>query len=87
MGPAGRLAAASGIPEAGEGALGPAADLLTSADAAATAPLTQLEVTTEQGSVFLLREKGWVLTVLAERLVLPSLMFLDMRKALSDGVG
>jgi predicted regulator of Ras-like GTPase activity (Roadblock/LC7/MglB family) len=88
----GRLAAAhlpDGGPPAGELAE-LAARLFDHADAASASsrafegPVTQLEVTTADGSVFAVRAEGWTLAVVAGRFALPSLMFYDLRAVLSD---
>lgn len=43
----------------------------------------QLEVSVPSGAVFALRQAGWTLVVVATRMALSSLMFLDIRSALA----
>jgi predicted regulator of Ras-like GTPase activity (Roadblock/LC7/MglB family) len=47
-------------------------------------PVTQLEVTTDEGAVFAVRAEGWTIAVVAGRFALPSLMFYDLHAVLSD---
>ena len=46
-------------------------------------PAEQLEVSVPSGAVFALRHAGWTLVVVATRMALSSLMFLDIRSALA----
>jgi predicted regulator of Ras-like GTPase activity (Roadblock/LC7/MglB family) len=54
------------------------------ADAAPTAGVDQLEVTTAEGSVFAVRGGEWTVGVVAGRRPLSSLMFYDLRNVVSD---
>ena len=47
-------------------------------------PVSQLEVTIDDGAVFAVRDRGWTIVVVAGRFALPSLMFYDLRAVLSD---
>ena len=47
-------------------------------------PVTQLEVTTDEGAVFAVRDAGWTIAVAAGRFALPSLMFYDLHAVLID---
>jgi hypothetical protein len=47
-------------------------------------PVTQLEITIDEGAVFAVRDAGWTIAVVAGRFALPSLMFYDLRAVLSD---
>ena len=64
----------------------PLAELLRRADAAAGAagPAAQVEVTTQGGAVFCVREQGWTLAAVTGRFALPSLVFYDLRHVLRD---
>ena len=82
---AGKVAAATGDPERGErmGAL--AGELLD--EAAAATPddgIDQVEVVSNEGSVFAVRGEAWTLAVVAGSLPLSSLMFYDLRSVLRD---
>jgi hypothetical protein len=64
----------------------PLLELLERADAAAgdsTAP-AQVEVTTQRGAVFCVRDERWTLAVVTGRFALPSLVFYDLRHVLED---
>jgi predicted regulator of Ras-like GTPase activity (Roadblock/LC7/MglB family) len=63
---------------------GGAAALLEVADRAGEEPAEQIHIATEQGEVFALRHAGLVAVAVAERFVLASLMFFDMRSTLRD---
>jgi hypothetical protein len=81
----GALAAASGDapgPELRDQAL----KLLERADALAPfeGPVSQVEASTDRGSVFAVRGEGWTVAVVTGRFALPSLMFYDLRSVLSD---
>lgn len=58
--------------------------MLEAADAAAGEPVSQTHVGTEDGEVFLVRERGYALVAAAERFCLASLMFFDIRAVLRD---
>ncbi len=60
------------------------ANLFAVADAAGGAPVEQVHVATEQGEVFGLRHEGLVAVAVAERFVLASLLFFDMRSTLRN---
>ncbi len=45
---------------------------------------TQVEVSTGDGGVFCVRERGWTIAVVTGRYALSSLMFFDLRKLLED---
>jgi hypothetical protein len=64
----------------------PLLEFLDRADAAAgdAAPPAQVEVTTQRGAVFCVRDDDWTLAVVAGRFALPSLMFYDLRHVLDD---
>jgi predicted regulator of Ras-like GTPase activity (Roadblock/LC7/MglB family) len=64
----------------------PLADLLGRADAAAAGagPATQVEVTTQRGAVFCVRDERWTLAAVTGRFALPSLVFYDLRHVLDD---
>jgi len=47
-------------------------------------PVTQLEVTIDEGALFAVRAEGWTIAVVAGRFALPSLMFYDLNAVLSD---
>ena len=81
VGPDGTILAASG------GAAGwetVANGVVAAADAAAGEPVTQAHVGTEDGEVFVVRDKGYVLVAAAERFALAGLMIFDIRAALRD---
>jgi predicted regulator of Ras-like GTPase activity (Roadblock/LC7/MglB family) len=59
-----------------------AAALFVIADAAGGEPVEQVHVATEQGEVFALRHEGLAAVAVAERFVLASLLFFDMRSTL-----
>jgi len=83
----GRVAAGwRGDAERAERMRGPLLELLARADAAATdvAPVAQVQVGTQAGAVFCVRDDAWTLGVVAGRFALPSLMFYDLRQVLSD---
>jgi predicted regulator of Ras-like GTPase activity (Roadblock/LC7/MglB family) len=60
------------------------ANLFAVADAAGNEPVEQVHVATEQGEVFALRHQGLAAVAVAERFVLASLLFFDMRSILRD---
>lgn len=60
------------------------AALFAVADAAASEPVEQIHVATEQGEVFALRNEGLAAVAVAERFALASLLFFDMRSTLRD---
>ena len=63
----------------------PVARLLERADAAAgDGPATQVEVTTQRGAVFCVRESGWTIAAVTGRFALPSLVFYDLRHVVRD---
>ena len=64
----------------------PLIELLDQADAAAgdAAPAAQVEVTTQRGAVFCVRDERWTLAVVTGRFALPSLVFFDLRHVLAD---
>jgi len=66
----------------------PLLELLERADAAAgdDGPAAQVEVTTQRGAVFCVRDGGWTLAVVTGRFALPSLVFYDLRHVLG-GLG
>jgi hypothetical protein len=59
-------------------------ELLSEADAAAGAPVSQVEVSLPAGAVFAVRHHGWSLAVVTGRFALSSLMFYDLRSVLTD---
>lgn len=78
---AGAPLAATGDPAAwGEAARA----LVEAADVAAGEPAYHAHVGTEDGEVFLLRERGLVLVAVSDRFVLASLMLCDMRAVLRE---
>jgi hypothetical protein len=79
--PRGEVIAASGDRKAWGAA---ARALLAAADAAATEPVTQAHVGTEDGEVFAVRERGYALVAATERFALASLMLFDIRSALRE---
>ena len=64
----------------------PLIELLERADVevGAAGPATQVEVTTQRGAVFCVRDGGWTLGVVTGRFALPSLVFYDLRHVLGD---
>lgn len=46
--------------------------------------VAQVEVTTQDGGVFAVREHGWTIVAVTGRFALPSLTFFDLRSVLSD---
>jgi predicted regulator of Ras-like GTPase activity (Roadblock/LC7/MglB family) len=60
------------------------AALFAVADAAGEERVEQVHVATEQGEVFALRHEGLAAVAVAERFVLASLLFFDMRSVLRD---
>jgi hypothetical protein len=44
----------------------------------------QVEVANAEGAVFAVRERGWTIAAVTGRPALPSLMFYDLRRVLSD---
>ena len=75
-----------GDAERAERLLGPVRELLERADAEAgdAGAAAQLEVTTQRGAVYCVREGGWTLAVVTGRFALPSLVFYDLRHVLGD---
>lgn len=61
-----------------------AAILDRAVDAAPAAGVDQVEVTTQDGSVFVVRGSDWTVAVVAGRRPLSSLMFYDLRNVVSD---
>src|SRR4051812_35000119 len=59
-------------------------ELLAAADAAGGEPVTHAHVATGDGEAFCVREDGLVAVAVAERFVLASLMFFDMRNTLRE---
>ena len=47
-------------------------------------PPTQVEVALPDGAVFVVRERGWTVAVVAGRFALSSLMFYDLRMVIRD---
>ena len=82
----GRIAAASGDDEERKESMRELVVTLLdrAADAAPTAGVDQLEVTTVEGSVFAVRGHDWTVGVVAGRKPLSSLMFYDLRNVVSD---
>ena len=64
----------------------PVGRLLDHADAATAGAgeASQVEVTTQRGAVFCVRDGGWTLGVVTGRFALPSLVFYDLRHVLGD---
>jgi hypothetical protein len=64
----------------------PVVELLERADAEAggAGAASQVEVTTQRGAVFCVRDGGWTLAVVTGRFALPSLVFYDLRHVLGD---
>jgi hypothetical protein len=84
---AGRVASAwRGDADRGERMRDPLLELLARADEAAggAAPVSQVQVGTEGGAVFCVRDGDWILGVVVGRFALPSLMFYDLRRVLGD---
>lgn len=79
--PDGELLAATGDAEAWRDA---AAEVIAAADAAANEPVTQAHVGTEDGEVFVVRDRGYALVAAADRFALAGLMVFDIRAALRD---
>jgi predicted regulator of Ras-like GTPase activity (Roadblock/LC7/MglB family) len=61
-----------------------AAELFQRADGADAEPVSQVEASTGEGTVFAVRQPDWTLAVVAGRFALPSLMFYDLRAVLGD---
>ena len=82
----GRIAAATGDDEERKESMRELVVTLLdrAADAAPTAGVDQLEVTTAEGSVFAVRGHDWTVGVVAGRKPLSSLMFYDLRNVVSD---
>ncbi len=79
--PDGALMAATGDAEAWASA---ASGVIAAADAAAGEPVTHAHVGTEDGEVFVVRDRGYVLVAAADRFALAGLMVFDIRAALRD---
>lgn len=75
-----------GDADRGEQLLEPVRRLLDQADAATPeqGEASQVEVTTQRGAVFCVRERGWTLAAVTGRFALPSLVFYDLRQVLRD---
>jgi predicted regulator of Ras-like GTPase activity (Roadblock/LC7/MglB family) len=82
----GRIAAATGDDEERKESMRELVVTLLerAAEAAPTAGVDQLEVTTAEGSVFAVRGNDWTVGVVAGRKPLSSLMFYDLRNVVSD---
>ena len=80
------VAAWHGDEERAERIRGPLLELLERADAAAPEKdgAAQVEVTTQRGAVFCVRDGDFTLAVVTGRFALPSLMFYDLRHVLDD---
>jgi hypothetical protein len=81
IGTGGEVLAATGEPERWGG---PAAELLSAADAAGGEPASHVHVATEDGEAFAVREDGLAMVAAADRFALASLMIFDMRSVLRD---
>jgi hypothetical protein len=81
IGPGGEVLAATSKPERWGG---PAAELLSAADAAGGEPASHVHVATEDGEAFAVREDGLAMVAAADRFTLASLMIFDMRNVLRD---
>ena len=79
--PDGELLAATGDAEAWAAA---AAEVIAAADAAAKEPVTHAHIGTEDGEVFVVRDRGYALVAAADRFALAGLMVFDIRAALRD---
>jgi predicted regulator of Ras-like GTPase activity (Roadblock/LC7/MglB family) len=79
--PDGELLAATGDAESWREA---ATALIAAADAAASEPVTHAHVGTEDGEVFVVRDRGYALVAAADRFALAGLMVFDIRAALRD---
>jgi hypothetical protein len=79
--PDGSLLAASGDAGPWEKA---ATGVIAAADAAAGEPVTHAHVGTEDGEVFVVRDRGYVVVAAADRFALAGLMVFDIRAALRD---
>jgi predicted regulator of Ras-like GTPase activity (Roadblock/LC7/MglB family) len=79
--PDGALLAATGDADAWRDA---ASGAIAAADAAAKEQVTYAHVGTEDGEVFVVRERGYVLVAAADRFALAGLMVFDIRAALRD---
>jgi hypothetical protein len=77
----GRVLAASGDPERWGEAAGA---LLAAADGARGMPAEHVQVATEDGEVFAVRNRGLALVAVTERFTLASLMAWDMRTVLRE---
>jgi hypothetical protein len=87
LGPGGGVAAAwRGDTDRGGQLREPLLRLLEQADAALpdAGQATQVEVTTQRGAVFCVRDQGWTLAAVTGRFALPSLVFYDLRHVLRD---
>ena len=64
----------------------PLVELLQRADTAPPGgdPPAQVEVTTQRGAVFCVRDERWTLAAVTGRFALPSLVFYDLRHVLRD---
>ena len=63
---------------------GPAAELLSAADAAGDEPASHVHVATEDGEAFSVRHEDLAMVAVTERFTLASLMIFDMRAVLRD---
>ena len=81
----GELLAGSGGDPARWG--GPARELLAAADRAGAEPASHVHVASGDGEVFCVRHGGLTAVAVAERFVLSSLVFADLRAALRDLAG
>ena len=81
IGPGGNVLAATGD---GDRWAGPAAELLSAADAAGEEPASHVHVATEDGEAFAVRHEDLAIVAVTERFTLASLMLFDMRAVLRD---
>jgi predicted regulator of Ras-like GTPase activity (Roadblock/LC7/MglB family) len=80
----GRTAAASRPGDAGDRLRELTRQLFEDADAADAELVTQVEVSTGDGSVYAVRDERWTVGVVTGRFALSSLMFYDLRSVLGD---
>jgi hypothetical protein len=81
IGTTGQVLAATGEPDRWGG---PAAELLSAADAAGAEPASHVHVATEDGEAFAVRHDDLAIVAVTERFTLASLMIFDMRAVLRD---
>lgn len=80
----GRAGASSRTGPAGDQLRDLTVQLFERADAADDDPVSQVEVSIGEGTVYAVRDERWTVGVVAGRFALSSLMFYDLRSVLGD---